>query len=139
MHGGDELNEYLRGDSPLTQAYRAEDAPLPPAVLDRTVLRGAGGSGKSQCLAPLAFAACVLLSVALVAAVVLAPATIRRGPDAPRLTPVRLYSEPTDARRPSEWLADIAALRRAGHHREAAEQMRRFHSIYPHYIVPSDE
>ena len=40
---------------------------------------------------------------------------------------------------PSEWLADIAALRRAGRHREAAEQMRRFHSIYPHYIVPSDE
>jgi len=137
MDSGDELNQCLQGDSPLSQAYRGEDAPLPPAALDREVLRGAGGGGKSPCLAPLAFAACALLSVALVAAVVLAPAT--RGTDAPRMTPVRLYSEATDARLPSDWLADIAALHRAGRHREAAEEMRLFHSVYPQYIVPSEE
>jgi hypothetical protein len=138
MDSGDELNQYLLGGSSLSSRYRSEHAPLPPPALDRTVLRIAHG-GKSQCLAPLAFAACALLSLALVAAVVLAPATARRASDVPRVTPVRLYSEPTDARRPSEWLADIAALRRAGRYREAAEQMRRFHGMYPHYIVPSDE
>jgi hypothetical protein len=140
MDSSDDLNQYLQGDSPLSRQYHSEEAPLPPPALDRAVLRNARSGGKSQCLAPLAFAACVLLSVALVAAVVFAPATSRhRAPDAPRMTPVRLYSEPAAARLPSEWLADIAALRRAGRHSEAAEQMQRFHSAYPHYIVPSDE
>jgi hypothetical protein len=140
MDIGDELDEYLRGDSPLSRQYRDEIAPEPPHALDRAILRAARGNGvKSPCLAPLAFAASVLLSLAMVAAVILAPASTRRGSDAPRVTHVRLYSEPADTRSPSAWLADIAALRRAGRLREAAVEMQRFHSIYPHYIVPSDE
>jgi hypothetical protein len=139
MHSGDELNQYLRGDSPISRRYRSEEAPLPPAALDRVVLQQLHGGGKSQCLAPLAFAACVLLSLALVAAVVLKPAGGRHALDAPRVMPARLYSETADARPPSEWLAEIAALRHAGRRREAAEEMQRFHSAYPHYIVPSDE
>jgi hypothetical protein len=145
MDSGDELNEYLRGDSALSRRYRSETAREPPHALDRAVLRAARGSSvKSPCLAPLAFAASVLLSVAVVAAIVLAPASTRRSNDAlgaaaPRVTPVRLYSESTDLRRPSQWLADIAALRRAGRLREAALEMQRFHSVYPHYSVPTDE
>jgi len=69
----------------------------------------------------------------------LSPASTKRNGDAPHVTRVRLYSEPGDTRRPSEWLAEIAALRRSGRLREAAVEMQRFHSIYPHYIVPSDE
>lgn len=149
METGDELNEYLRGDSALSCRYRSEAAREPPPALDRAVLRAArstvrGVAVKSPCLAPLAFAASALLSVALVAAIVLAPASTRRASDArngqaPRVTPVRLYSEATETRQPSEWLADIAALRRAGRLREAAVEMQRFHSVYPHYIVPTDE
>ena len=140
MDTGDELNEYLRGDSALSRRYRSETAPEPAHALDRAVLRAARGNPvKSPCLAPLAFAASVLLSVAMVAAIVLAPASTRRSDDAPRVTPVRLYNESTDTRRPSQWLADIAALRRAGRLHEAAVEMQRFHSVYPHYIVPIDE
>jgi hypothetical protein len=139
MDVGDELYEYLHGDSALSRQYRGETAPQPPHALDRAILRAALGTPvKSPCLAPLAFAASVLLSLAMVAAVILAPASTMRGSDAPRVTRV-LYSEPADTRRPSQWLADIAALRRAGRLREAAAEMQRFHSIYPHYIVPSDE
>ena len=39
------------------------------------------------------------------------------------------------ARPPSAWLADIAALRRAGRNREADEELRRFRSAYPTYPV----
>jgi len=140
MDAGDELYEYLHGDSALSRQYRGESAPQPPHALDRAILRAARGTPvKSPCLAPLAFAASVLLSLAMVAAVILAPASTMRGGDAPRVTRVRLYSEAADTRRPSEWLADIAALRRAGRFAEAAVEMQRFHSVYPHYIVPSDE
>jgi hypothetical protein len=140
MDSGDELDEYLHGDSALSRQYRGETALEPPHALDRAILRAARGTTvKSPCLAPLAFAASVLLSVAMVAAVILAPASTMRGSDTPRVTRVRLYSESADTRRPSEWLADIAALRRAGRLREAAVEMQRFHSVYPHYIVPSDD
>jgi hypothetical protein len=159
MDTGDELNEYLRGDSALSCRYRSEAAREPPPALDRAVLAVARSGArspavKSPCLAPMAFAASALLSVALVAAIVLAPASNRRGGEsslgsgtatgaahgssAARVTPVRLYSE-AEPRPPSEWLADIAALRRAGRLSEAAVEMQRFHSAYPHYIVPTDE
>jgi hypothetical protein len=136
----DELNEYLSGGSALSRDYRSQNTPEPPHALDRLVLRAAlGRPVKSPCLAPLAFAASVLLSLAMVAAIVIAPASSRRASDAPRMTPVHLYNDSNDTRVPSQWLADIAALRRAGRLREAAVQMQRFHSLYPHYIVPTDE
>jgi hypothetical protein len=148
----DDLNEYLRGDSELSREYRQESSPVPPQALDRRVLAllsPSGSRGKSPCLAPLAFAASVLLSMALVLAIVFGPQKARRGEDAPRLiriaaradlspAPVghrlRLYSsDPPHPRTPSQWLADIAALRRAGRFSEADAENRRFRDTYPAY------
>ncbi len=151
MHPPDDLDEYLRGDSALSRQYRRESAPTPAHALDRRVLGLSRGTHvKSPCLAPLAFAASVLLSVALVLAIVFGPQTAKRVDDAPRLVRVaahsdaltnpplnrklQLYSsDPKLARTPSEWLADIAALRRAGRNREADAELRRFRSTYPDY------
>jgi hypothetical protein len=88
--------------------------------------------------------------VALVLAIVFGPQTAKRVDDAPRLVRVaaqtdvspnaplsrrlELYSsDPRHARAPSVWLADIAALRRAGRNSEADAELRRFHSAYPDY------
>lgn len=159
----DDLDGYLRGDSALSRRYRREHAPMPPHALDRRVLqvsrepRDSRSAGESPGLAPLAFAASVLLSVALVAAIVLGPRTAKRVDDVPRLVRVaahaqmppnaplnrrpRLYSsDPPQARSnalrtraPSVWLADIAALRRAGRIGEAEAEFRRFRRAYPDY------
>jgi hypothetical protein len=150
----DDLDEYLRGDSALSRQYRRESAPPPPHALDRRILalsraRESDARGRSPYLAPLAFAASALLSVALVLAIVFGPPA-KRVDDAPRLVRVaahtaaspklpldrrpQLYSsDPTLARAPSVWLADIAALRRAGRNREADAELRRFRSTYPDY------
>jgi hypothetical protein len=155
MEPPDDLDEYLRGDSALSRQYRRESAPPPPRALDRRVRkisREAHGTAQrlTQCLAPLAFAASVLLSVALVLAIVFGPQTARRVDDAPRLVRVaahadsspnaplnrarQLYSsDPQHLRAPSAWLADIAALRRAGRNSEADAELRRFRSAYPAY------
>jgi hypothetical protein len=151
MEPTDDLDEYLRGDSALSRQYRRESAPMPPHALDRRVLGvSRGAHGKSPCLAPLAFAASVLLSVALVLAIAFGPQTAKRVDDAPRLVRVAAHSDaltnpalirklhlyssdPKSARAPAEWLADIAALRRAGRDREADAELRRFHSAYPDY------
>jgi hypothetical protein len=148
----DDLNEYLRGDSELSRAYRQESSPGPPPALDRRVLAISaprGTTAKSACLAPLAFAASVLLSMALVLAIVFSPQRPKRGDDAPRLIRVaarsdlspapvdrrlRLYSsDPPRPRTPPQWLADIAALRRAGRTGEADMEFRRFRNAYPAY------
>jgi hypothetical protein len=134
----EDLTEYLAGDSALSRAYRRETLSPPPA-LDRLVLAAArGGARKSLCLAPLAFAACVLLSCAMVLAVVFAPGSAQRAAQ-PQLERVRLYSDSAPVRRPDEWLKRIAALRRAGHYEEAAQEMRRFRLAYPKYVIPSEE
>jgi hypothetical protein len=151
MDPPDDLDDYLRGDSALSRQYRRESAPAPPHALDRRVLRFfREAQGKSPCLAPLAFAASVLLSVALVLAIAFGPQSAKRVDDAPRLvrvaahagasptTPLnrklQLYSsDPKLARAPPVWLADIAALRRAGRNSEADAELRRFRSTYPDY------
>jgi hypothetical protein len=157
MDPSDDLDNYLRGDSTLSRQYRREPAPSPPHALDRRVLRlsrEAQGTAqrRTPCLAPLAFAASVLLSVALVLAIVFGPQTAKRIDDRPHLVRVaahanvpqnapldrklRLYSsDPKHARAPSAWLADIAALRRAGHGSEADAELRRFRSTYPDYPI----
>jgi hypothetical protein len=160
MDPPDDLDEYLRGDSALSRQYRRESAPAPPHALDRRVLglsraREPDMHGTAQrptpWLAPLAFAASVLLSVALVLAIVFGPQHTKRVDDAPRLVRVaaradaanppldhrlQLYSsDPKFARVPSVWLADIAALRRAGRDSEAEAEFRRFRSAYPDYSV----
>lgn len=156
MHPPDELEEYLRGGSTLSRQYRKEFAPAPPHALDRRVMKAALGDAQARSkppnLAPLAFAASLLLSVALVLAIAFGPQTSKRD-DAPRVARVvrvaaqadaspnaplnrrhELYSsDPKLARSPSVWLADIAALRRAGRNSEADAEFRRFHSLYPDY------
>jgi hypothetical protein len=151
MDTPDDLDEYLSGDSALSRAYRRESSPPPPHALDRYVLGlSREVRAKSPCLAPLAFAASVLLSMALVLAIVFGPRTAKRVDDAPRLVRVaahadvspnvplgrriELYSsDPRHARAPSAWLADIAALRRAGRNSEADAELRRFRGAYPDY------
>jgi hypothetical protein len=151
MDPPDDLDEYLRGNSALSRQYRRESAPSPPHALDRRVLGFSRRTrGMSPRLAPLAFAASVLLSVALVFAIVFGPQAAKHVDDAPRLVRVaahadaspivplsrrlELYSsDPRHTRAPSVWLADIAALRRAGRDSEADAELRRFRSTFPDY------
>jgi hypothetical protein len=155
MDPSDDLDNYLRGGSALSRQYRRESAPAPPPALDRRVLklsRDAQGTAhrRTPCLAPLAFAASVLLSVALVLAIVFGPQTAKRSDDTPHFVRIaahvnvpqnaplnrklQLYSsDPKHARTPAAWLGDIAALRRAGHDSEADAELRRFRSTYPDY------
>jgi hypothetical protein len=153
MDQSDDLEEYLRGDTALSRRYRRESSPAPPHVLDRRVLRlSRQTQRKSPCLQPLAFAACVLLSVALVLAMVFGPQAAKRMDDnTPRLVRVAartdvtpsvslnrrapLYGSDLPRARPAKaWLADIAALRRAGRNDEADAEYRRFRSAYPGYV-----
>src|ERR1700704_6645021 len=107
MDPPDDLQEYLRGGSALSRQYKNESAPVPPNALDRRVLkcsreaqgrssrepqdcsRGSPGAQSKSAraaslhLAPLAFAASLLLSVALVLAIVFGPQTAKRVDDAP--------------------------------------------------------
>ena len=153
MDPPDQLEEYLRGESPLSRLYKREPAPTPPHGLDRRVLKlSKTAQGKPPYLAPLAFAASVFLSIALVLAIVFGPQTVKHTDDSPRLIRVvaqtdsdaplnrrsQLYSsDPLHTRAPAAWLADIAALRRAGRYREADAELNRFRNIYPNY--PIDE
>ena len=140
----DELDEYLSGDSQLSRQYRRENSPLPPQALERTLL--AASEFKSQSLAPLAFAASVFLSLAMVLAVVLGPQS-RKSDEKPRIVPVRMFkSEPPRTavispreRNPAAWLVYIDSLHRGGRDTEAELEMRRFRSAYPDYILPSNE
>ena len=74
---------------------------------------------KSQNLAPLAFAASILLSVALVLAIVFAPQA-KKMDDKPHVVRVRIFRRsaarsPDPARaQPALWLSRHQALRRAG-------------------------
>src|SRR6202789_1927112 len=152
MDQPDDLEEYLRGDTALSRRYRRESAPAPPHVLDRRVLRLSRQAQRtSPCLQPLAFAACVLLSVALVLAMVFGPAARRTDDNTPRLVRVaaraemppnvsltrkaQLYGSDLARAGPAKvWLADIAALRRAGRNVEADAEYRRFRNAYPDYV-----
>jgi hypothetical protein len=132
----DELEEYLHGNTPLSREYQRESVPTPHA-LDLRVLESAGSNTrKSQCLAPLAFAASVFLSVALVLAMVFGPQAAKKLDAAPHVVRVQYSSV---QRMPAVWLADISALRRAGRKPEAEAEMRRFRSVYPNYVIPRDE
>jgi hypothetical protein len=149
----DELDEYLRGDSAVSRQYRRESTPVPPHALDRSVLNATLRSAtsntplQSQSLAPLAFAASVLLSVALVLAMVFGPQAVKKTEDKPRVLKVSVYkADPPRAAlasprelNPVAWLEDISALRRAGRDREADLEMRRFRSAYPDYLIPVSE
>jgi hypothetical protein len=149
----DELDDYLRAGSALSSRYKRGSSPQPPHALDRVVLEAARASPfeskrpfKSQSLAPVAFAASVLLSLALVLAIIFSP-QVKKPDDKAQVVRVRMFkSEPPRAapasareRNPAMWLADISALRRAGRYVEAEVEMRRFRSAYPDYIIPINE
>jgi hypothetical protein len=141
---GDELDDYLNGDHALSRQYRRENSPLPPPALDRAVLKAA--PFKSQALAPLAFAASVCLSLAMVLAVVLGPRA-KTPDDVARVVQVRMFrtEQPRAAistpreRNPALWLGYIDSLRHSGRDSQAELEMRRFRSAYPDYIIPSIE
>jgi negative regulator of sigma E activity len=158
-----ELEEYLRGGSPLSLQYQREGGATPAHALDRRVLALSrvlpteaprressteapareslrSARARAPCLAPLAFAACVLLSVAMVTALLFGPESARRREEPPRLVrtamrvdaPFKLYSsDPRHLRQPQAWLRDIDALRRAGRDEEADAEYRRFVAAYP--------
>jgi hypothetical protein len=147
----DELDDYLRGASDVSYQYQRESAPVPPHELDRLVLKSAGSLNskvpfKPQSLAPFAFAASVLLSLALLLAMVFGP-QVNKPDDKPHVVRVRIFkSEPPRAtpvsareRNPVLWLSDINALRHAGRGNEADAELRRFRSAYPDYIIPISE
>ena len=147
----DELDDYLRGGSDVSCEYQREPSPAPPHELDRLVLESAGSLKsrtpfKPQSLAPFAFAASVLLSLAMVLAMVFGP-QVKKPDDKAQVVRVRIFkSEPPRAtpaspreRNPALWLDDINALRRAGRDNEADVEMRRFRSAYPDYIIPISE
>jgi len=141
MDPHDDLDEYLRGDSALSRQYRREAATVTPHALDRRVLGAAlvAQRRRPAHLAPLAFAASVLLSVALVLAIVFGPQRTQRAEPAPHV--VRAAARVMDGahvRAPSVWLADIAALRRAGRTQEADAELLRFRSTYPNYRLTDD-
>jgi hypothetical protein len=145
----DDLDDYLRGDSELSRHYRMHPKTLPPRAIDRQVLNMARrAQGKSPCLAPLALAASVLLSLAMVLAMLFNPRAARHADDAPRLQRIahrmdgettgplgrtlQLYSsDPTRER--ATWRANIDALRRAGRTAEADAEDRRFRRAYPQH------
>jgi hypothetical protein len=146
----DELDDYLRGGSDVSYQYKRDASPVPPHELDRWVLKAAGSQAKTpfkpQSLAPLALAASVLLSLALVLAIVFAP-QVKRPDDKPHVVRASIFKSappratPVSARErnPVLWLEDIDALRRAGRSSEAEVEMRRFRSAYPDYIIPITE
>jgi hypothetical protein len=147
----DELDAYLHGGSDVSCQYQRLPSPAPPHELDRLVLASAGSLKsktpfKPQSLAPFAFAASALLSLALVLAMVFGP-QVKKPDDKAQVVRVRIFkSEPPRAtpaspreRNPALWLEDINALRRGGRGNEADAEMRRFRSAYPGYIVPISE
>jgi hypothetical protein len=147
----DELDDYLSGGSDISCQYQRESSPLPPHELDRRVLESAGALKsktpfKSHKLAPFALAASVLLSLALVLAIIFGP-QVNKPEDKAQVVRVHIFkseapravlSSPRE-RNPVLWLQDIGALRRAGRGYEADLEMRRFRSAYPDYIIPVSE
>jgi hypothetical protein len=147
----DELGEYLRGDSAVSHQYQRDSSLVPPLELDQLVLKAAGclpakTPFRPRSLAPLAYAASVFLSLALLLAMLFGP-QVKKPDDKPHVVRVRIFnSEPPRAtpaspreRNPVLWLEDINALRRAGRGNEADVEMRRFRSAYPDYIIPISE
>ena len=91
----DELDEYLRGGSDVSCEYQRQPSPAPPHELDRWVLESAGSLKskmpfKPQSLAPFAFAASMLLSLALILAMVFGP-QVKKPEDKPQVVRVRIF------------------------------------------------
>ncbi len=155
------LDEYLRGDSPLTRAYRETGREEPSASLDARLLAEARGEnaaprgGKPRWLMPLSLAATVVLSVGIVlfmtrqgatplppetAPAVETPAPLATPAPAPKVVPkvtprfeARDVTVQPKQKTPEQWLADIEELRKLGLHAEADEKLAEFRKRYPDY------
>lgn len=153
------LDDYLRGDAPLTRAYREIAREEPPARLDAVILAHAKGEaaphrgGKPRWLMPLSLAATVVLAVG----VVLFMAREGAGPLPPETAPAAKPPTPSvapaprpapketprfDARdaaiapkvkTPEQWLADIEELRKLGLHADADAELAKFRQHYPNH------
>lgn len=159
--GDERLDEYLRGNSPLTRAYRELDREEPPASLDARILAQARGEraaprgGKPRWLMPLSLAATIVLSVGIVlfmtrqgatpvpmeTAPAAKPSTPSTAPaPAPKVTPkeaprfeARDVAVSPKQKSPEQWLTDIEELRKLGLDAEADAQLAEFRKRYPDY------
>lgn len=159
--GDERLDEYLRGDSPLSRAYREAGREEPPPALDAHILAQARGEkaaprgGKPRWLMPLSLAATIVLSVGIVlfmtrqgatplptetAPIVEVPAPSVVPAPAPKVAPkeasrfeARDVAVPPKQKSPEQWLADIEELRKLGLDAEADAQFAEFRKRYPDY------
>lgn len=153
--GDERLDEYLRGDSPLSRAYREAGREEPPPALDAHILAQARGEkatprgGKPRWLMPLSLAATIVLSVGIVLFMTrqgatpvpteTAPAVEAPTPPpkvAPKETPrfeARDVAVPPKQKTPEQWLTDIEELRKLGLDAEADAQLAEFRKRYPDY------
>jgi hypothetical protein len=149
------LDDYLRGDAPLTRAYREIAREEPPARLDAAILAQAKAAvaprrgGKPRWLMPLSLAATVALAVGVAlfmareGAGPLPPETVPAAkpdtsaapaPKAPRFD-ARDVAVPQKLKTPEQWLADIEALRKLGLDADADAQLAEFRKHYPDYPI----
>jgi len=105
------LDEYLRGDSPVSRAYREEAQELPPAHLDARILAEASRAGaapkrvakspfSSNWMVPASLAAVLVLAVSVVALLQVEPARFDYAPE--------YTAEPKPAAEPGRQPADRA-------------------------------
>ncbi len=106
------LDEYLRGDSPVSRAYREEAQELPPAHLDARILAEANRAGtaakrvakspfSSYWMVPASLAAILVLAVSVVVLLQFEPEKFDYAP--------KYATEPTTAAEPARQPADRAA------------------------------
>ncbi len=106
------LDEYLRGDSPVSRAYREEAQELPPAHLDARILAEANRAGtaakrvakspfSSYWMVPASLAAVLVLAVSVVVLLQFEPEKFDYAP--------KYATEPTTAAEPARQPADRAA------------------------------
>lgn len=149
------LDGYLRGDAPLTRAYREIAREEPPARLDAAILAQAKAAvaphrgGTPRWLVPLSLAATLALAVGVVlfmaregagplppettpapAAKPSAPAPKAAPKEAPRFD-ARDAAIPQKVKTPEQWLADIESLRKLGLDAEAEAELAKFRQQYP--------
>jgi hypothetical protein len=168
-----ELDQYLRGDSEVSAAYRdLESAPPPGQDVDARVLRMSRQAAANSApltgartvlarrptwFAPFALAATVVLSVALVLAVILEPAKQRRVDDSAHWVyaaahksdrlPLRTEAPATPGPRAESnaprdaqsWLTRIRELRHEGRFLEADAEFRRFRAAFPDTVIPAED
>ena len=80
----DELEEFRRGDSEVSRAYRRASAPQPRAVIDRRVLaRARAAHARAAGTGTWAYAASIALALAVMFAVAYAPRRVARTDEAP--------------------------------------------------------